>query len=86
VENVVGAAARLLDDRKIADAPLVELDLAAQPGEVLFFSGGKIVQNSHGVASPNELIHNIGADESSAARHKIAHPGLLLEESQLTIV
>src|SRR5690348_3346603 len=73
MQDAFGAAAGFARGIEVGDAGSNETDLIFHAREIFFFAGGKIVEDSNIVASAQKFINDIGADESGAAGHQIAH-------------
>src|SRR5690348_17921343 len=73
MQRAFGAAAGFARGIEVGDAGLNEADFSYHTCEIFFFAGGKIVEDSNIVASAQKFINDIGADESGAAGHQIAH-------------
>jgi hypothetical protein len=41
--------------------------------EIFFFAGRKVVKYGDTLAAANELVHQVRADKSGAAGHKVTH-------------
>ena len=57
----------------VGDAAFDEGNFVADPGEVFFLAGRKVVKHDDAVPASNEFVHRVGADEACPARHHITH-------------
>ena len=73
MNHVLHSLARRLHRGQISNRPNMEINLVAHRRQIRFLARGKIVQHHHFLPAFDELIHNVRADKSRAARHQITH-------------
>src|SRR5262245_54163981 len=94
MDDVIGFVHRTADGFDVVDGTFDERNFVARFGQIIFFAGGKIVEDDHAFAAADEFIHRVGSDEAGATGNHVSHashppngrasePGLTPREKRL---